>query len=182
VEWFLDLFSDGAPSTLADVLPVQPDAPPNTEATPTAQANIEENEIDRLAVEDGWNPEQAEIDGIATMDTHRNASDRKHRRGYDYDPTAPGHAEYVYERAQPLARDAEEARVDLSDYINEHAPELLIEDVCRVCRGVCRWCNTPGILRCGACYPDPRRQKRKTHNVKLELLTEPDQKDIGEEQ
>ena len=28
---------------------------------------------------------------------------------------------------------------------------------CPVCKGECQWCNTPGILKCGDCYPDDWR-------------------------
>jgi hypothetical protein len=30
---------------------------------------------------------------------------------------------------------------------------------CPVCSGACRWCDTPGVLLCGACYP--RRKPRR---------------------
>ena len=38
-------------------------------------------------------------------------------------------------------------------YDNEPTPAP-----CRVCNGTCRWCNTPGVLRCGACFPQPKRR------------------------
>ena len=39
-------------------------------------------------------------------------------------------------------------------YDNELAPAP-----CPVCNGRCRWCNTPGVLRCGACFPpQPKRR------------------------
>ena len=27
-------------------------------------------------------------------------------------------------------------------------------ETCRICGGKCRWCRTPGIERCGACFPE----------------------------
>lgn len=39
--------------------------------------------------------EQAESDRIARLDAERCEADRQARRGYDFDPTAPSHAEYL---------------------------------------------------------------------------------------
>lgn len=40
-------------------------------------------------------PPDPETVRIAGLDGHRNARDRLLRRGYDYDPSVPGHAEYL---------------------------------------------------------------------------------------
>ena len=46
--------------------------------------------------------ERVEIDRIARLDAKRRQADRDAQRGYDFDPTAPSHAEYV-SRVEPLA-------------------------------------------------------------------------------
>jgi hypothetical protein len=45
---------------------------------------------------------RVETDRIARLDAARREADRKAKRGYDFDPTAPSHVEYV-DRADPLS-------------------------------------------------------------------------------
>jgi hypothetical protein len=47
--------------------------------------------------------EQAEVDRIARLDAERREADRQATRGYDFDLTAPSHAEYLRREADPLA-------------------------------------------------------------------------------
>jgi hypothetical protein len=45
--------------------------------------------------------EQTEFERIARLDRERRERDRLAKRGYDFDPTAPGHAEYIPPRGHP---------------------------------------------------------------------------------
>jgi hypothetical protein len=45
-----------------------------------------------------------------------------------------------------LARKGEPGSFDVPPPLREMSP-------CPVCKGACRWCNTPGVVQCGGCYP-----------------------------
>src|ERR1700758_4843692 len=42
----------------------------------------------------------------------------------------------------------------------DNLPPLPAMSQCPVCKGACRWCNTPGVVRCGDCYMRPRWSTR----------------------
>ncbi len=71
-------------------------------------------------------------EAIAKLDRERNEADRQAGRGYDFDESAPSHAEFVeqqteptYERARAIAARCEHEREDLQTYLKTRAPELL---------------------------------------------------------
>lgn len=69
-------------------------------------------------------------DRIAALDAERNEADRQAGRGYDNDPTAPSHAEFVegqVETAKAVARHCEASRTDLAEYLKRFGFRLVEE-------------------------------------------------------
>ena len=73
---------------------------PKERLTPELVQHVREHKAQLLDLLRAGHHVQAESDHIAHLDAERSEADRITRRGFDFDPTAPSHEDYL--RAQPI--------------------------------------------------------------------------------
>jgi hypothetical protein len=90
------------------------------------QSEVREAEIDRLAAADGW-------------------SGCHGRHAEDADVVNQVRATFADAKLLAIVRQGAAGSFDNLEALDAKP----IGERCQVCRGKCRWCQTPGILRCG---------------------------------